>query len=379
MFDVYDTGGKIVSDFDVYNVGDNDSNEHKFFGDMTFKEWLDNNKDHHIIDAIKSMHNIYPEEPYEVIIDYINHMTHNAVLLHKNMKDVFGIDHPDPMEQYVNFTTLCNSFKIYHNVRASDDKGHSENVSVRIGSERVSVRIESRLMGHIRYLIEHDLVEHRLLSDFCRQAIIQYTIMHPLMKDSVDPEHLEFIAYLQAEIDAMNNKNRNTHVEILKLKFTQDLESLVSIINSNIDREERLHEFTENFTFFLGRTLLTPMTGLERGRMKELIVSDLAIRQILTSLNSEGLINKTYVDSIISKGELPKDIEPRIRQEIGLSKKIEQNERANVERKVCCICGSNDTYEYRGDPKWYKKYDENGLWDGESYKCRKCYRARYAI
>lgn len=366
-----------MSDFDVYDVGDNNSNKHKFFGDMTFKEWLDDNKDHHIIDAIKSMHNIYPEEPYEVIIDYINHMTHNAILLHKNMKDVFGIDHPDPMEQYVNFTTLCNSFKIYHNVRASDDKGHSESVSMRIGGERISVRIESRLMGHIRYLIEHGSVEHRLLSDFCRQAIILYTIMHPLMKDSVDPEHLEFLAYLQAEIDETNENNREMHVETLRRKFAQDLKSLVSIINSNIDREERLSEFTENFTFFLGRTLLTPTTRLERGRMKELIISDLAIRQILTSLNTEGLINKTYTDSIINKGELPKDTESRIKHEIGLSEKIEQNKHANIEGRTCCICGSNKTYEYNGDPKWYKEYDENGLWDSESYKCRKCYDAKY--
>ena len=58
--------------------------------------------------------------------------------------------------------------------------------------------------------------------------------------------------------------------------------------------------------------------------------------------------------------------------EVGFSKKTKQNE-----HRVCCICGSNETYKYRGDPKWYKKYDENGLWDGESYKCRRCYRIRY--
>ena len=63
--------------------------------------------------------------------------------------------------------------------------------------------------------------------------------------------------------------------------------------------------------------------------------------------------------------------------EIGLSKKIERNKHASMEGRICCICGSDKTYEYKGDPKWYKKYDEDGLWDGKSYKCMKCYNVGY--
>ena len=59
--------------------------------------------------------------------------------------------------------------------------------------------------------------------------------------------------------------------------------------------------------------------------------------------------------------------------EIRLSKETEEDKHISMRGRTCCICGSNKTYTYKGDPKWYKLYDEDGLWDGESYKCRKCY------
>jgi len=43
--------------------------------------------------------------------------------------------------------------------------------------------------------------------------------------------------------------------------------------------------------------------------------------------------------------------------------------------RVCCICGSNETYSYNGTPVWTKYKDENREWTGE-WACHNCQRRR---
>lgn len=368
-------------DADILDVGKTDDNKYKFFGDKTFKEWKKENRDSLTIEGIESLHYDYPEESYEKIAKRLSLLGRDATLLRKGVKEEFGVDHPDVAKLYSTYNTFCSVYAMNHTVKASDDRGHSDRISFRLGGEVISVKIESRLLGHIRYMIEHGMVQHRLLSDFARHAIMSYTLMHPAVAGITDPEHLKFVSFIESEVIAKLKTDLKEHFDILRTWSKLELETLMDITSSNIDREERFSEFTEKITHFIGRSIMSPMSSIEKGLMKDFMSSDFSIRQILSILVREGYIEQDYVDLLTTRGDISESAKNQIKQDVHIEHVLkvgESSEDLNSPKRVCCICGNDKTYTYNDSPKWYKHYDgSTGTWDKKSYKCRKCYTSRY--
>jgi hypothetical protein len=48
------------------------------------------------------------------------------------------------------------------------------------------------------------------------------------------------------------------------------------------------------------------------------------------------------------------------------------SKKTNIEKRVCFVCRSNDTYIYHGSSKWYRHIDNKGDWTG-NWLCCNCY------
>jgi len=63
------------------------------------------------------------------------------------------------------------------------------------------------------------------------------------------------------------------------------------------------------------------------------------------------------------------ELEKIKRNKLGEQRLVEKDN--NLKERKCCICGSSETYIYKGTPDWAKHKNDKGIWDGE-WLCGRC-------
>lgn len=60
----------------------------------------------------------------------------------------------------------------------------------------------------------------------------------------------------------------------------------------------------------------------------------------------------------------------KLKSDKSRKQRLNENDK-NLKERKCCICGSSDTYIYKGTPDWAKYKNDKGIWNGE-WLCGRC-------
>lgn len=278
-----------------------------FLDGMTYEEWIalqDQNTAE--FRAIAFAHTYYPEWDLEEIK---KDMYDNYIKTMANQKthvDIFGAPSSDPykLNQTVDrIIKILNSPSEYKSV---DSRGHGTVVTAKFGgrgkdAEQISFRVEEKASRQAHYLIDHKIVSTPTVSDFVREAFVKYMEIYPFINEIHDPNTERFLIDMHIERDSIEERTIQKMLDGLDGMFTMKERKLQEILR-HIDNREELAEFRDKIVEFINGILSSPGTKIYRGEIKEFIMRNSKIYNMLSILEREKLVTKEYVESITKKG-----------------------------------------------------------------------------
>lgn len=285
-----------------------------FHRDMTFEEWATQQDQTNIeFNAIERGHRSYPGYTLE---DIKRDVFTNYIINEDNQKVIqesFGERHINSKKlneqlsklSRIVFTGSLGEFK------SVDKRGHGDTVATRLGgrgksAESVAFRIEEKAVRYAHYLIEHNLAGNaQTVSDLVRMGFVKYLEMIPIINELRDAISTRFTLDMQIEREY---KDRMTVDEMLK-GFEMSLEiqekDLMDALR-HIENKEELEEMRNWITKFIKDALTyNCATKKEKARVKEFIMGNSRLYNIMTTFEREKLLTREYIDNVRTKGIAP--------------------------------------------------------------------------
>ena len=287
-----------------------------FYRGMVYEEWASQqDKDNLEFRAIESYHKTHPGYDLEEIR---NEIFLNVIETEENQNlclESFGVRHPRNKKLNEKLSILMkilfsHSSKEYKSV---DKRGHGDQISARLGgrgkdAQIIGFRIEEKAVKYAHFLIEHNMVpEIYTVSDLVRLSFAKYIEMVPIIHEFRDAVSDRFLLDVQNE---RNAQERITVDELLK-GFDDSLNSIDRDLNGamrHINNREELEEIRDITTKFIKDALTyNSPSKREHGRVKDYIMMNPILYNILATLEREKLISREYIDSVRLKGVIIPD------------------------------------------------------------------------
>ena len=285
----------------------------KFYDDMTYEEWCTlQYKESLEFRAIEACHNTHTgftlEEIKKFMYAYIIETENNQ----KISLDNFGERHINSNklnQQIGRLTKIIFSTRSEYN--SIDNRGHGDTISAKFGGRgkgatNIGFRIEEKAVKYAKYIIDHNLVSVLTVSDLVRAGFVKYIEMLPIINEIRGAVTDQFLLDMQIERD---NAEKVSVDEMLK-GFEASMESreqdLMDILR-HPDNKEELEELRDWTMKFIKDALgFSSPTKLGKGKVKQFIMNNGRLYNILTTLERENLITKDYIDNVRQKGLVPK-------------------------------------------------------------------------
>ncbi len=287
-----------------------------FYRGLTYGEWASQQDQTNLeFRAIDTYHNTHPgfnldEIRNSIYLNVIETETNQKICL-----ESFGERHPNPKKlnekiQVLTKILFSHSSKDYKSV---DKRGHGDQVSARFGgrgkdSQMIAFRIEEKAVKYAKYLIEHDMVPGiYTISDLLRLSFAKYIEMVPIIHEFRDAVSDRFLLDIQQE---KNAQERATVDEMLK-GFDRSLQSTNENLNDamhhlhnlHVDSKGELEEVRDTTIKFIKNALsCNSPSKIESARVRDYIMTNSTLYNILTTLEREKLITREYIDGVRLKG-----------------------------------------------------------------------------
>lgn len=284
----------------------------KFCEDLTYEEWyLLQNKESLELKAVEASHKTHPGFTLEEIKKFMYSTIIESENNQKISEENFGQRHvnSNKLNQQISklVRTIFSSTSEYHSI---DKRGHGDSVSARFGgrgkgSENIGFRIEEKAIRYAKYIIDHNLVSVPTVSDLVRTGFVKYIEMLPTINEIKGAVTDQFLLDIQIERE---NIEKTMVVEMIK-GFEASMESkeqdLMDILR-HPDNKEELEELRDWIVKFIREALsFSSPTKFGKGKVKQFIMNNGRLYNILTTLEREKLVTKEYIDDVRQKGITP--------------------------------------------------------------------------
>ena len=281
----------------------------KFWEDLTYDEWyLLQNKESLEFKAIEASHKTHPGFTLEEIKKFIYATIIESENNQKIFEENFGQRHinSDKLNQQISrlVRTIFSSTSEYHSI---DKRGHGDSISARFGgrgkgSDNIGFRIEEKAIRYAKYIIDHNLVSVPTVSDLVRTGFVKYIEMLPTINEIKGAVTDQFLLDMQIERE---NIEKTMVVEMIK-GFEASMESkeqdLMDILRHS-DNKEELEELRDWTMKFIRDSLsFSSPTKFGKGKVRQFIMTNGRLYNILTTLEIEKLVTKEYIDDVRQKG-----------------------------------------------------------------------------
>lgn len=291
-----------------------DQDKKIFHGDMTFTEWAAQQDQTNIeFNAIERGHKSYPGYTLE---DIKRDIFTNYIINEDNQKVIqesFGTRHINSKklnDQFsklnrIVFTGSLGEFK------SVDKRGHGDTVSAKLGgrgksAETVAFRIEEKAVRYAHYLIEHNLAgSAQTISDLVRMGFVKYLEMIPVINELRDAISTRFTLDIQMEREHLDRMTVDDMLKGFDMSIETQEKDLMDALR-HIENKEELEEIRDWTTKFIKDALTyNCATKKEKARVKEFIMGNGRLYNIMTTLEREKLLTREYIDDIRTKGIVP--------------------------------------------------------------------------
>lgn len=290
-------------------------NDKNLFCDgMTYEEWArQQDKDSLEFNAITRGHLTHPGYTLEdikkdIFTGYIINEDNQKVFI-----DNFGERHVNSkkLNEQINklmriiFSSSLSDFK------SVDKRGHGDVVTVRFGGrgrdvENISFRIEEKAVRYAHYLIEHSLAGGAMtISDLVRMGFVKYIEMFPIINEYRDEVSTRFTLDMQTEREHLDKVIIDKMLEGWGHSFESQESDLMDALR-HIENKEELEEIRNWITKFISDALnYNCATKKEKARVKEFIMGNSRLYNMMSILEREKLLTREYIDNVRVKGVVP--------------------------------------------------------------------------
>lgn len=285
----------------------------KFYKDLTFEEWASQQDQTSLeFNAILRGHKSFPGYTLE---DIKRDMYTRFIITEDNQNicmESLGGRHINPDKLNEKIVALNKIlFSVSSEYKSVDKRGHGDSVSARLGgrgrdSEMVSFRIEEKAIKYAHYLIEHNMVPNiYTVSDLVRLAFAKYIEMVPIIHEFRDATTNRFLLDIRKEREI---QEKLTVTNMLK-GFDDNLMLLDDDLSGalrHIDNRDELEEIRDLVVNFIKDAIsYNGVTKRENNRVKDYIMRNPTLYNILTTLEREKLVTREYIDTLRQKGIVP--------------------------------------------------------------------------
>ena len=282
-----------------------------FHRDMTFEEWTTQQDQTSIeFQAMLRGHTTHPgytleEVKKEIFTDYIIDEDNQKISLEN-----FGERHINSKklnEQLSKLTRIIFSSSLSE-FKSVDKRGHGDTVAAKLGgrgkgAETVAFRIEEKAIRYAHYLIEHNLAGSAItVSDLVRMGFVKYIEMIPIINELRDAVSNRFALDIQMEREHQDRITVDKMLEGWGCSIETQEKDLMDALR-HIENKEELDEMRDWTTKFIKEALTyNCATKKEKARVKEFIMGNSRLYNIMTILEREKLLTREYIDDVRMKG-----------------------------------------------------------------------------
>ena len=282
-----------------------------FHRDMAFEEWADQLDQTGLeFQAMLRGHTTHPgytleEIKKEIFTDYIIDEDNQKISLEN-----FGERHINSKklnEQLSKLTRIIFSSSLSE-FKSVDKRGHGDTVAAKLGgrgkgAETVAFRIEEKAIRYAHYLIEHNLAGSAItVSDLVRMGFVKYIEMIPIINELRDAVSNRFALDIQMEREHQDRITVDKMLEGWGCSIETQEKDLMDALR-HIENKEELDEMRDWTTKFIKEALTyNCATKKEKARVKEFIMGNSRLYNIMTILEREKLLTREYIDDVRMKG-----------------------------------------------------------------------------
>jgi len=282
-----------------------------FYRGLTYDEWASQQDKTNVeFRAIEAYHKTHPAYDLEEIR---NSIYLNVIETETNQEiciECFGDRHPNhkKLNEKIAFLTKVLFSHSSKEFKSVDKRGHGDQISARFGgrgkdSQVIAFRIEEKAVKYAKYLIEHNMVpEVYTVSDLIRLSFAKYIEMIPTIHEFRDAVSDRFL------LDIKNEKNAQEReiVDNMLKGFDDNLRSIDKNLNDvmrHINNNGELEEIRDmTVTFIKDALTYNSPSKIESGRVKDYIMMNPVLYNILATLEREKLVTREYIDNVRLKG-----------------------------------------------------------------------------
>ncbi len=280
-----------------------------FLDGMEYEEWAALQDQNSLeFRAIAFSHTYNPDWALE---DIQKDMYDNYIKTMANQKthvELFGAPSSDPykLNQTVDrIIKILNSPSEYKSV---DSRGHGTIITAKFGgrgkdAEQISFRVEEKASRQAHYLIDHKIVSTPTVSDFVREAFVKYMEIYPFINEIHDTNTNNFLVDMWNERKAAEKRDVKAKLDAVEDRLKEEERSLQDALR-HIDNREELIEFRDETTEFIINMLSSLGTKKYKNAVKDFIMKNSSLYNILSILEREGLVTKEYIENVTRKGKV---------------------------------------------------------------------------
>lgn len=283
-----------------------------FYKDLAYEEWeVQQDKNGLEFRALEACHNTHPGYDLEEIKNFIYI---NVIETETNQKlslESFSVRHINSQKLNEQMSKLCRIiFSANNEYKSVDKRGHGDSISMRFGgrnkdAETISFRIEEKAIRYAHYLIEHNIVGEPTVTDLVRKGFSKYMEMLPTINEIRDAVTNRFIVDMQIERENLERVRVTEMLKGFEARLLTEEEDLMQALR-HIENKDELIEIRDWTTNFARDALsYNGPTKKEIARVREFIMGNPRLYNILSTLERQGLITKEYIDDVRQKGIAP--------------------------------------------------------------------------
>jgi hypothetical protein len=283
-----------------------------FYEELTYEEWVAlQDKNSLEFRALEACHNTHPGYDLEEIKNFIYI---NVIETENNQKlclESFSARHINSQKLNEQMSKLCRAiFSANNEYKSVDKRGHGDSVSIRFGgrnkeAENITFRIEEKAIRYAHYLIEHNLVGEPTVTDLVRKGFSKYMEMLPTINEVRDAVTNRFVIDIQIERENLERVRVTEMLKGFENRLIIEEEDLTQALR-HIDNKDELIEIRDWTTKFIKDALsYNGPTKKEMARIREFIMGNPRLYNILSIFERQGLIKREYIDDVRQKGIAP--------------------------------------------------------------------------
>lgn len=280
-----------------------------FLDGMEYEEWAAL-QDQNTLEfrAIAFSHTYNPDWALE---DIQKDMYDNYIKTMANQKthvELFGVPSSDPYQLNQTVDRIIKILNSPSEYKSVDSRGHGTVVTARFGgrgkdAEQISFRVEEKASRQAHYLIDHKIVSTPTVSDFVREAFVKYMEIYPFINEIHDKNTNDFLVDMWNERKAAEKRDIKAKLDAVEDRLKEEERTLQDALR-HIDNREELIEFRDETTEFIINMLSSLGTKKYKNAVKDFIMKNSSLYNILSILEREGLVTKEYIENVTRKGKV---------------------------------------------------------------------------